>query len=41
VPKDEFIEVYLELGLTYAVVGADEPLLEVAITSRKVREVLD
>jgi hypothetical protein len=30
VPKDEFLEVYLELGLTYAVVGADEPLLEVA-----------
>jgi hypothetical protein len=30
VPKDEFVEVYLELGLTHTVVGADEPLLEVA-----------
>ena len=25
VPKDEFIEVYLELGLTHTVVGADRP----------------
>jgi hypothetical protein len=30
VPKDEFVEVHLELGLAHTVVGADEPLLEVA-----------
>jgi hypothetical protein len=30
VPKDEFIEVYLELGLAHTVVGANEPPLEVA-----------
>jgi hypothetical protein len=30
VQKDEFVEVYLEWGLTHTVVGADEPLLEVA-----------
>ena len=30
VPKDEFVEVSLELGLAHTVVGADEPLLEVA-----------
>jgi hypothetical protein len=30
VAKDKFVEVYLELGLTHTVVGADEPLLEVA-----------
>ena len=29
-PKDEFVEVYLELGLAHTVVGADEPLLKVA-----------
>ena len=29
-PKDEFVEVYLELGVTHTVVGADEPLLEFA-----------
>ena len=29
VPKDEFVEVHLELGLTHTVVGADEPVLEV------------
>jgi len=29
VPKDEFVEVYLELGLAH-VVRANEPLLEVA-----------
>jgi len=30
VPKDEFVEVYLELSLTHTVVNADEPLLEIA-----------
>jgi hypothetical protein len=30
VPKDKFIEVYLELGLAHTVVGASEPPLEVA-----------
>jgi len=30
VPKDEFIEVYLELGLAHTMVGANEPPLEVA-----------
>jgi hypothetical protein len=30
VPKDEFVEVYLELGLAHTVGGANEPLLEVA-----------
>jgi|AntDryMetagUQ889_1029465.scaffolds.fasta_scaffold15642_1 hypothetical protein len=30
VPKDEFIEVYLELGLAHTVVRANEPLLEIA-----------
>jgi hypothetical protein len=30
VPKDEFVEVYLELGLAHTVVRANEPLLEVA-----------
>jgi hypothetical protein len=30
VPKDEFVEVYLELGLAYTVVRTNEPLLEVA-----------
>ena len=29
-PKDEFIEVYLKLGLAHTVVGANEPPLEVA-----------
>ena len=29
-PKDEFIEVDLELVLAHSVVGADQPLLEVA-----------
>ena len=29
-PKDKFIEVYLELGLVHSVVGANEPPLEVA-----------
>jgi len=33
VPKDEFIEVYLELGLAHTVVRANEPLLEVAYGS--------
>ncbi len=28
-PEDEFVEVNLELGLARAVVGADQPLLEV------------
>jgi hypothetical protein len=30
VTKDEFVEAYLELGLTHTVVGADKPLPEVA-----------
>jgi len=30
VPKDEFVEVYLQLGVTHTMVGADQPLLEVA-----------
>jgi len=30
VPKDEFIELYLELGLAHTVVGANGPPLEVA-----------
>ena len=29
-PKDEFVEVDLELGLAHSVVGADQPLLEVS-----------
>jgi hypothetical protein len=29
-PKDEFVEEYLELGLTHTVASVDEPLLEVA-----------
>lgn len=29
-PKDEFVEVYLELGLAHTVVRANEALLEVA-----------
>jgi hypothetical protein len=33
VPKDEFIEVYLELGLAHTVVRANEPLLEIAYGS--------
>jgi len=33
VPKDEFVEVYLQLSLAHTVVGADEPLLEVANSS--------
>ena len=32
-PKDEFIEVYLELGLAHTVVGSNEPPLEVAYGS--------
>ena len=28
--KDEFVEVYLELGLAHSVVGANQPPLEVA-----------
>jgi hypothetical protein len=30
VPEDEFVEVDLELGLTYSVIGADQPLLEIS-----------
>jgi hypothetical protein len=30
VPEDEFVEVDLELCLAHSVVGADQPLLEVA-----------
>jgi hypothetical protein len=30
VPKDEFVEVNLELRLAHAVMGADQPLLEIA-----------
>jgi hypothetical protein len=30
VPKDEFIEVYLKLGLAHTMIGANEPPLEVA-----------
>src|SRR6266702_428166 len=30
VPKDEFVEIDLELGLTYSVIGADQPLLEIS-----------
>jgi hypothetical protein len=30
VPEDEFVEVDLELRLAHAVVGADQPLLEVS-----------
>jgi hypothetical protein len=33
VPKDEFIEIYLQLGLAHTVVGANEPTLEVAYGS--------
>ena len=28
--KNEFVEVNLELGLAHSVVGADQPLLEIA-----------
>jgi hypothetical protein len=30
VPKDEFVEVNLEVGLAHSVVSADQPLLQVA-----------
>jgi hypothetical protein len=30
VPKDEFVEVDLELSFTHSVVGADQPLLEIS-----------
>ena len=30
VPKDEFVEVDLELRLAHSVIGADKPLLEVS-----------
>lgn len=30
VPEDEFVEIDLELGLTYTVICADQPLLEIS-----------
>jgi hypothetical protein len=30
VPEDEFVEIDLELGLTYSVIGANQPLLEIS-----------
>ena len=29
-PEDEFIEIDLELGLTYSVIGANQPLLKIS-----------